>query len=306
MDYVLKDKIRIGISACCFGARTRYNHRGWDYVENLGRQQWDYEWTPVCPEVIAGLGVPRDPVRMVSGSGDDLWQGEAKMKNRHGRNVTGPVKDACREAVVTLQRAGVDAFAFMEGSPTCGVYRTTLKEKRLGRPPGAFGSLLLKEDWFLIPAINLQSPWKWWDWSRRLDAFVWLKRQEISGKADIYDIWHALKFLCQEADEPEARRIGTDVAAMPKKLNAEFIAEWRSRVLRLLRRPSTLPRISNALFKHYKHYRRTFGLSLEENRPPRNDQSRHVFVEEVQKLERQAFDQGYQFAGRPVIYRPSR
>jgi hypothetical protein len=136
MPILIEERIRIGVSACNAGARVGWNRAGWDRIAAIRREMTGFIWTPVRPEVMSVFGVPRDPVRLSGGNGHDLWQGTARMKNRSG------------------------------------VYRTTLKNKRLGNPPGVFGSLLLQEDLFLIPAVDLESPIKWWDWRRRLHAFT--------------------------------------------------------------------------------------------------------------------------------------
>ena len=306
MELVIKERIKLGISACNFGGKFRYDRAGWDRADVLGRERDEYSWTPVCPEVLAGLGVPRPPVKLSGGNGDDLWAGTAKMKNRLGRDVSVQVKEASLASLQALERAGVDAFLFMEGSPTCGVYRTTLKDRRLGKPPGVFGALLLKERLFLVPVLDLESPWKWWDHTRRLHAFVWLKRVQIVSKKDIYEAWHALKFMCQEIDRSLSDDIGRSLAGFPGKLAAADVELWRGRVLDLLRRPSTLKRIQSVMFKHYAHYRKTFGLKSAEALAPSGILGKTAFVAELIRMERKALAQGYLFAGRPVLYRPGR
>lgn len=148
MDRTLSVKLKVGISACMYGARTRYNAKGWDQLGYLNRERANFIWTPICPEVMSGMGVPRPPIKLVGGNGFDFWNGEASIKNRRGRNVTAIVKEGARDCFKTLQRAEIDAFIFMEGSPSCGVYRTTLKNTRLGKPPGVFGALLLMKRYF--------------------------------------------------------------------------------------------------------------------------------------------------------------
>ncbi len=304
--YVLDQKIIIGISACCFGAPTRWNHRGWDRLACLGREAHDYRWLPVCPEVAAGLGVPRDPVRLVSGNGDDFWQGRARVKNRRGQDVSALVRAACEETVGMLRRSGADACVFMEGSPSCGVYRTTLKEHRLGKSPGVFGSRILGEDLFLIPAADLESPWKWWDWSRRLHAFVWLKRHPIRGAADLYDVWHILKFMCQEIHEVEARVLGVLMAAGFKRASSAEIERMRGQILRLLRRPVPLARIQAMAAKHYAYYRKRRGVNVLDLEAPDSQRAKRDFVEQLRRLEARVAAQADHFSGRPVVYRPSR
>ena len=216
MTKIIKEKINIGISACNFGALTRYNRKGWDRLVSLGREKDAFIWTPVCPEVMSGLGVPRPAMKLVDGNGDDFWAGKARMKNRKGENVTVQMRKGAKMAMDNIRNAKVEAFVFMDGSPSCGVYRTTLKNTRTGKPPGVFGSLLLKEQLFLIPALDLDSPVKWWDWRRRLHMFVYLKRADIKKRKDIIDIWHDYKFVCQELSRVRADEIGRSIASMSK------------------------------------------------------------------------------------------
>ncbi len=303
MSYTLIETIKIGISACNFGAMVRYNRRGWDRTQGLGREKDYFIWTPICPEVNSGLGVTREPVRLVGGNGNDFWAGKAIMKNRKGADVTDKVKKGMLCSLEILKEAGVEAFLFMEGSPSCGVYRTTLKNRRLGRPPGAFGSLLLKEDFFLISAVDLESPIKWWDWRRRLHASAWLKRQHITSKKQIYDIWHLFKFLCQEVSREEAAEIGRRLAAMPKAFSRMFAEQWKKDVLTLLRKPSTLGRIHSIMLKHFAHYRKHFNPAAKEVRAPQTDLAKRMFVNRLLEMEKRAILEGYEFAGVPVIYR---
>lgn len=304
MAYVLSEKIRIGVSACNAGAKVRYNRAGWDRLESLGRERSSFLWTPVCPEVMAGLGVPRHPIRLAGGNGDDFWSGGARVKNRVGQDVTDDLRAGMEACLDTLRRAGVEAFVFMEGSPSCGVYRTTLKNKRLGKPPGVFGSLLLREGFFLIPALDLESPIKWWDWRRRLHSFAWLKRQDISSKDQLYTYWNALKFVCQEVDEVEARALGSELAALPRGFDAAAVELWRDAVLKLLRKPSSHKKITSIMNKHFAHYRR--HIDPEGPVTPARELSKYKYVEELLAMEKRAVRGEFLFAGTPVIYREER
>jgi uncharacterized protein YbbK (DUF523 family) len=303
VSYILREKIRVGVSACNAGARVRWNRAGWDRLAPLGREMSQFVWTPVCPEVMAGLGVPRDPIRVVGNSGTDFWKGKAKVKSRRGRDVSEPLQQAALACLDALKRAEAEAFVFMEGSPSCGVYRTTLSGKRLGKPPGVFGALLIREDLFLIPAVDLDSPVKWWDWRRRLHAFCWLRRQELASKAQVYDIWHHFKFLCQEVDDRQARAIGARLAGMPKQFDPASVAQWKSDTLRLLRTPSTLKRILGVMQKHYAHYRKQFKPGAKDVQAPTSWDAKRRIVEELLAMEKRAVLEGYDFGGAPVVYR---
>ncbi len=303
---ILTQKIPIGISLCCMGGPVRYNGKGFDMLEHLGREKLDYIWCPVCPECMAGMGIPRDPVHLSGGTGDDVWTGDAEVKNRHGRVVTQEMKTGCEVCMEALERCKTRAFIYMDGSPSCGVYRTTLKSTKRGNPPGTFGSLLLKKGYFLIPASDLQSPLKWWDWRRRMLAFLWLSDLPINSMQELYDVWYRLKFLCQELDNTWAREMGRTLAALPKSEFLQFEPKFRKEVLELLRKPSTTAKMTNSLWKNYSHYRKQRGKTVVEINSPDFRRGVTKIAQELLKMERTAIEDEYLFGASPVIYRDER
>jgi uncharacterized protein YbbK (DUF523 family) len=59
------EKIRIGVSTCLMGESVRYDGghaHDWYLTETVGQY---VEFVPVCPEMEAGFGVPREPVQLV-------------------------------------------------------------------------------------------------------------------------------------------------------------------------------------------------------------------------------------------------
>ena len=306
METTYRDKIKIGISACMYGSKVRYNGKGREMLGYLKRERSNYLWTPVCPEVMSGMGVPRSPIKLTNGNGDEFWEGRARIKNRLGRDVSFMLKKGSESCYETLQRAEVDAYIFMEGSPSCGVYRTTLKNQRLGNPPGVFGSLLLKKSLFLIPAQDLQSPLKWWDWRRRLTTFVWLKKQEIKNSKDLYEVWHNLKFICQEVDEKFSRELGHRIANFPKDVSCNTIEEIKKEMLEVLRKPSDVKRIKHWLWKNYIHLKKTEGIELENVCPPETLRNMTHIAEEMLAVELEVRDKEAIFGSSPISYKPSR
>jgi uncharacterized protein YbbK (DUF523 family) len=305
-NIVLNEKITIGISACCMGSPVRYNNKGWDMLAGLGRERNDFMWCPVCPETMSGLGVPRDPIHLSGGDGSMVWLDEARIKNRRGRDVTEEVKLGCIACLETLKRSGASAYIYMDGSPTCGVYRTSLKKQKRGNPPGIFGSILLQEELFLIPATDVQSPIKWWDWRRRLLAFTWFKNLNLENKDDLYKAWYVLKFLCQEIDDNWAREMGRTLANLEKNVEAETILSIRKEILETLRKPSTVKKITHSLWKNYAYYRKTKGETVEGINSPDFRRNVTTIAKELLLMERTAFEEDVFFATSPVIYRDKR
>ena len=59
------EPLRLGVSACLLGTKVRYDggHRLDPFIVNtLGNY---VQFVPVCPEVACGLGIPREPLRLV-------------------------------------------------------------------------------------------------------------------------------------------------------------------------------------------------------------------------------------------------
>lgn len=67
-----------------------------------------------CPELAAGLPVPRLPAEIIGGEGDKVMRDRAKIVESDGRDVTAHYQlDAARAA-------GCEAALLIDGSPTCG------------------------------------------------------------------------------------------------------------------------------------------------------------------------------------------
>lgn len=119
-------KLRIGISSCLLGQRVRWDggHKQDDQLVNgLARQgEWIVEWIAVCPEVELGMGVPREPVRLVRGSDAD---GETRMLGcESGHDWTKRMADYCANRVERL--SDLDGYILKSRSPSCGLEKVKL------------------------------------------------------------------------------------------------------------------------------------------------------------------------------------
>lgn len=312
MAELITEKVAIGVSACIFRCPVRYNGRAFDALAFMGRERADFTWTPVCPECLAGLGVPRTPIHL-TGTGQEVLAGTARVKDRRGHDVTEQVVAGCEAALGTLERAGVVAFIAKESSPTCGLYKARVGKRRTetGGGSGVFGAMLLERDWFLIPDQGLANPLLWWDWRRRLHAWLWLSRRPIDRAADLYDAWHVVKFIVQETDRPFADEVGRRLAALPRHAPVEALEAVRADVLAALRRPSTRPRIRGAMFKTYAHMRKKGMLdSVDTHDLVMPEPDDRVSVDELAttlvRLERVSFENDLLFGTSPVIRRDAR
>lgn len=110
-------KPRIAISACLTGHSVRYN--GGHKASDLCRTQLEahFEWVPVCPEVAIGLGIPRDPIRLVG----NPEQPEVVGTRNPGMDLTGPLRTYGEQMAGELD--DICGYIFMQKSPSCGLER---------------------------------------------------------------------------------------------------------------------------------------------------------------------------------------
>jgi uncharacterized protein YbbK (DUF523 family) len=113
--------LRVGISACLLGQTVRYDggHKRDPFlVEILGRF---VEWVPVCPEMDAGFGTPREAMHLVrSGEGIRL----VTVNTR--RDVTAAMQNAVARRLRTLGAEDLCGYVLKKNSPSCGVLRVKL------------------------------------------------------------------------------------------------------------------------------------------------------------------------------------
>jgi uncharacterized protein YbgA (DUF1722 family)/uncharacterized protein YbbK (DUF523 family) len=110
-------KIRIGISSCLLGQEVRFDggHKRDSYIN--GTLQQYFEFIPVCPEIAVGLGVPREPIRLVTT--------ETGTRVVGTRNPKLDVTEALREYGERKGREMRDIAGYIlkRGSPSCGMER---------------------------------------------------------------------------------------------------------------------------------------------------------------------------------------
>ena len=103
-------RMKILVSACLLGENCKYNG-GNNYAPQGAAFLRGHEVTPVCPELLAGLGVPRTPIEIVDGV----------LLDREGWNVDGILRCAVKELTEKLAGEGFDLAILQSRSPTCGV-----------------------------------------------------------------------------------------------------------------------------------------------------------------------------------------
>ena len=104
--------MKVLVSACLLGRNCKYNG-GNNFTPEVAAFLEGQEVIPVCPEVMAGLGVPRTPIEIVNG----------ELKNRFGVSVDEPLRHAVEQVLELVRRQDIPAAILKARSPTCGVHQ---------------------------------------------------------------------------------------------------------------------------------------------------------------------------------------
>jgi uncharacterized protein YbbK (DUF523 family) len=105
--------LRLGISACLLGHPVRWDgrhKRDATLVDVIGPI---VEWVAVCPEVEIGLGIPRDPIRIV---------GDRLVVDRTGEDLTDRMRRYARDRVRELRHLDLNGYVLKSRSPSCGLF----------------------------------------------------------------------------------------------------------------------------------------------------------------------------------------
>jgi uncharacterized protein YbbK (DUF523 family) len=107
--------IKIGVSSCLLGEKVRYDggHKNDDYISRTLAER--FQLISFCPETSIGLGVPRDPIRLVNIDGDIRCVGVRLTS----LDVTDQLYQ-CAEAQRQWHNE-LCGYIFKKNSPSCGM-----------------------------------------------------------------------------------------------------------------------------------------------------------------------------------------
>ncbi len=117
----MSTKIPVAISRCLLGDHVRYNgdHKHSRFCTGVLAEH--FEFVPVCPEVQAGMSIPRKPVRLVLDPDQSIHARESDNSSRdHTLAIT-------QQADIFVQdNSAIAGFIATPNSPSCGVFGVKL------------------------------------------------------------------------------------------------------------------------------------------------------------------------------------
>ncbi|GIG91362.1 DUF523 domain-containing protein [Plantactinospora endophytica] len=137
------------MSACLAGTRCAYD--GGAAKEEVAPGA-DARVRLVCPEVMGGLGTPRDRAEIVGGDGFDVLDGRARVLTYRGEDVTEAYLAGARRTLRIARDSGAAGAVLQDYSPSCGCRQIsdgTFRRNRVGGQ-GVTAALLLRNGFQVV------------------------------------------------------------------------------------------------------------------------------------------------------------
>ena len=101
---------KVLVSGCLLGENCKYNG-GNNYNPRVVEFLKGKEVISICPEIMAGMGCPRNPIEIVDGVLTDC----------HGKNVDSLIRKSVMESMERIRDEEIQCAILQSRSPTCGV-----------------------------------------------------------------------------------------------------------------------------------------------------------------------------------------
>lgn len=243
------DKIRLGVSKCLLGEPVRYDgqHKHDRFItDTLGRF---FDYVGVCPEVECGLGVPREPVRLVGDPANPRL-----VTTRTGIDHTERMQDWAAKRVVELEKEDLCGFIFKSRSPSSGMENIKVYNDKggvNGKAPGMFGREFMAH----FPTLpcedegRLNDPDLRENFIERVFTF-WRFRQVIRASPTLAALmtFHARnKLIIQSHHDALMREMGRELAGLEARTARAYIPRYEAKLMRALKTLATVRKHTNIL-----------------------------------------------------------
>lgn len=138
--------MKILVSACLLGENCKYNG-GNNYCATVAEYVKDKDVITICPEVMAGMGIPRTPIEIVDGV----------LMDRNGKKVDVVLRSAVAQAMELIRNEEIECAILQSRSPTCGVnevYDGSFSGKRIPGS-GVFAQALRDAGYRVVDAEDI-------------------------------------------------------------------------------------------------------------------------------------------------------
>ena len=248
--------IKIGISSCLLGENVRFDggHKKNQYIINTLNNYFDF--CAFCPEVAIGLGIPREPIRLIEQDDQILCVG---TKNPT-LDVTEPLTKIADEQTGWL--ADVSGYILKKDSPSCGMERVKVYKNDMPNraAQGIYARRIMKN----FPNLPIEEEGRLNDPVLRENfihrVFVYDRWRQLSKKAlsiQVLQNFHAQhKYIYMSHNQQCAKTLGNllakpfdDISLLAQTYITETMTLLRTRASKL-NHANTLQHIQGYLKKH--------------------------------------------------------
>jgi len=245
----MEERFKLGISSCLLGQEVRWNggHKLDKYLAyTLGQF---VEYVPVCPEVEAGFGVPRESFRLV-GDAEHPRLITFKSKTDHTARMLAWAARRVRE----LEEEDLCGFIFKSDSPSSGMIRVKVYNEK-GMPHKVGTGIFARAFMEHFPLIPVEDDGRLNDPLIRenfiLQIFTMKRWRDIlAGKQTmgrIVDFHTRNKLLIMSHSQKHYRVMGKLVADGKKMPIKELYQKYQRLLMEALKSKTTVRRNANVL-----------------------------------------------------------
>ena len=241
-------RIRLAVSSCLLGEKVRFDggHKRNTYMtEALAAY---FYWVPMCPEMAIGMGVPREPIRLIK-----TQQGLRALGTQHPeRDVTDQLQRF--GGAMAAKLGDIDGYILKKDSPSCGMERVRVHVT--GGAPSRTGvgiyarALMARRPWLPVeeeerlndPALRenfferVFLHYRWRQWC-----------EEGMTPATFVEFHTRHKFAVMAHSQAAYRRLGRLVVRAGSEPIEALAAAYMAELTATLKRRATRPRHINVL-----------------------------------------------------------
>ena len=107
------------ISACLLGRNVKYSG-GNNLCPWLAKYYNSDDFIAICPECFGVLPIPRPPAEIQGCSGEDVLNGNAKVTDKDGKDVTQNFISGAQKALAYAKKHNASCAILKARSPSCG------------------------------------------------------------------------------------------------------------------------------------------------------------------------------------------
>ena len=245
----MQPKIPVAISRCLLGDNVRYNG---DHKHNrfcTGVLSNYFEFVPVCPEIEAGMTVPRKPIRLVQLDDGDI---RAQESDNPSQDYTAAISEQATNFV--QDSMPLSGFIATPKSPSCGIHGVKLylpNGNPVNKTTGLFSAALQRLD----PLLPMEESGRLNDPALRenfiMRVYTYHRWQQLTqhpiSARDLVQFHSKHKYLVMAHSPSAYRQLGQLVANAGTQPMAELAPDYIRILMQALASPAPRGRHCNVM-----------------------------------------------------------